>query len=148
MKLTLPVGVPAPAPVVTDAVKVTESPKVDGFKEAPVIVVVVLALFTVCKTDPELAENFEDPLYTAVIVGIPAPREEVEKEVTPPTRAEPPRALVPLLKVTLPEGVPPEELTAAVNVTDWPKVDGFKFEVTAVAVVSLTFTVALPGGLG
>jgi hypothetical protein len=61
MKVTVPPGVPAPALVVTVAVNVTACPKVDGLGEDPVIVVVVPALFTVCRTDPELVANFVEP---------------------------------------------------------------------------------------
>jgi predicted small secreted protein len=60
--VTVPPGVPAPAPVVTVAVNVTACPNVDGFGEEPVIVLVVAALFTVCRTDPELMANFVEPL--------------------------------------------------------------------------------------
>jgi len=62
MNVTVPPGVPAPAPVATVAVNVTACPNVDGFGEAPVIVLVVAALFTVCRTDPELTANFVEPL--------------------------------------------------------------------------------------
>jgi hypothetical protein len=61
MHVTVPPGVPACAPVVTVAVNVTASPNVDGFGEEPVIVVVVAALFTLCRTDPELTANFVEP---------------------------------------------------------------------------------------
>jgi predicted small secreted protein len=62
MKVTVPAGVPAPASLVTVAVNLTACPNVDGFGEEPVIVLVVAALFTVCRTDPELTANFVDPL--------------------------------------------------------------------------------------
>jgi len=38
--------------------------------------------------------------------------------------------------VTVPVGVPPAELTVAVNVTDCPNVDGFREDVTVVAVAA------------
>ena len=62
IKVTVPPGVPALAPVVTVAVNVTAWPNVDGFGEEPVMVEVVAALFTVCTTEPELTANFVDPL--------------------------------------------------------------------------------------
>jgi hypothetical protein len=44
---------------------------------------------------------------------------------------------VPSLNVTVPVGVPGDELvTAAVNVTDWPTCAGLSFDVTVVVVVS------------
>jgi len=62
MNVTVPPGVPAPAPVVTVAVNVTACPNIDGLGEEPVIVLVVAALFTVCRTDPELTANLVEPL--------------------------------------------------------------------------------------
>jgi hypothetical protein len=49
----------------------------------------------------------------------------------------------PSVKVTEPVGVPPDELTVAVKVTDWPKTDGFAEEVTTVAVVGWPIPVPL-----
>ena len=43
--------------------------------------------------------------------------------------------------VTLPVGVPdPEPVTAAVNVTDWPKTDGVPLEPNVTVVFDLTVT--------
>ena len=39
--------------------------------------------------------------------------------------------------VTVPDGVPPVEVTVAVKVTDWPKFDGFGDDVTDVEVAKL-----------
>ena len=46
------------------------------------------------------------------------------------------------LKVTVPVGVPPLDVTVAVKVTDWPDVDGFLDEATEVEVVA-TLTVCV-----
>ena len=55
LNVTVPVGVPAPGAVTTtDAVKVTVCPKVEGFSDELVIVVVVAAWFTVCVSGEEL----------------------------------------------------------------------------------------------
>ena len=48
------------------------------------------------------------------------------------------RTVAPSANVTEPDGVPPEEVTVAVKVTDVPKFDGFGAEVTLVEVVKLT----------
>ena len=40
------------------------------------------------------------------------------------------------MKVTVPVGTPPLEMTVAVKVTDWPKVDGFREEMTNVEVAA------------
>ena len=54
----------------------------------------------------------------------------------PPLSAAGQRVLAPSLKVTVPVGVPPEEVTVAVKVTATPYVDGFREEATAVVVVA------------
>ena len=51
-----------------------------------------------------------------------------------------PNVVEPALKVTVPVGVPPDEVTVAVKVTDWPKVDGFTDDVSDVEVLA-AFTV-------
>jgi hypothetical protein len=53
-----------------------------------------------------------------------------------------PRVVVPSINVTVPVGVPaPGELavTLAVNVTDWPKTEGFGAEATLTVKAGLTF---------
>ena len=56
LNVTVPVAVPAPGTVtVTDAIKVTVCPKVEGFSDEFVIVVVVNAWFTVCVRTAEVA---------------------------------------------------------------------------------------------
>jgi len=64
----------------------------------------------------------------------------VENVATPEAFNAPvPRTVAPSLKVTVPVGVPGAvDVTVAVNVTDWPAVDGFSEDATAVAVVPLT----------
>jgi hypothetical protein len=60
-----------------------------------------------------------------------------------PLRVEVPRVAVPLLKVTVPVGVPVPgavAVTVAVSVTDWPYTDGLTDELTAVEAPSV-FTV-------
>jgi hypothetical protein len=42
--------------------------------------------------------------------------------------------VVPSLKVTVPGGIPLVELTVAVNVTDWPKLEGSGVELRLVVV--------------
>ena len=71
---------------------------------------------------------------------MPAAKVEVLKAATPFVRATVPSTFVPFLKVTFPVGTPFEELTVAVNVMDWPNVEGFKLETSAV-VVGTPFTV-------
>jgi hypothetical protein len=50
-----------------------------------------------------------------------------------------PNMTPPFLNVTEPEGVPPpDELTFALNVTDWPDVEGFTLDVIVTAVGNFT----------
>jgi len=69
----------------------------------------------------------------AVIVCVPCASAEVVSVATlPPPTAAVPRLLAPSKNCTVPVGVAP--LTVAVNVTDWPSVDGFCDDVSAVVV--------------
>jgi hypothetical protein len=65
---------------------------------------------------------------------------DVVKVAWVPDNVPVPMAVPPSRKVTVPVGVPPVDVTVAVNVTDWPITDGFGEEVTVV-VVSALFTV-------
>ena len=71
---------------------------------------------------------------------MPAESAFVAKVACPdPFSAPVPNVPAPSLKVTVPVGVPAKVLvTVAVKVTDWPRVDGFKDETTAVLVVAPT----------
>ena len=76
-------------------------------------------------------------MYMAVIEFEPKLRVEVVNVATPaPFNVTSPRGAPPLKKVTSPVGVPSEAVTVAVNVTDWPKLDGFGDEVTDVVDVA------------
>src|SRR2546425_13215206 len=66
---------------------------------------------------------------------------DVTYVATPAVRAPVPSVVVPSLKVTVPVGVP-LPVTVAVKVTDWPSVDGFALEVTAVVVTRFTVCVS------
>ena len=46
----------------------------------------------------------------------------------------------PSVKVTVPDGVPAAEVVVEVNVTDWPKFDGFGAELNVVVVLAVLFT--------
>jgi hypothetical protein len=72
------------------------------------------------------------------MVGEPAVGAEVVTEATPFTSVGLPRTAVPFLKVTFPFGVPPADVTVALKVTDWPKVEGFRLDESAVAVGACT----------
>jgi len=98
--------------------------------------------FTVCvSTGDVLVLKFVSPLYTAVIEWLPRASDDVVKLAFPLLSVPDPITVVPSLKVTVPVGVPVvEDETIAVNVTGWPKVDGFCDDVTVVVVLAL-FTV-------
>ena len=59
----------------------------------------------------------------------------VENVATPPETGPVPMEVAPSKKVTVP--VAADGVTVAVNVTDWPEVDGFKLEVKAVVLQAL-----------
>lgn len=63
-----------------------------------------------------------------------------------PFKVPVPSTVVLSMKVTVPLGIPPAEgVTVAVKVTDWPNVEGFREELTAVVVAAL-FTVCVNAG--
>lgn len=78
------------------------------------------------------------PEYFAVIECEPALRAEVVNVALPALRVPLPIELAPSRNETVPDGVPGELLlTVAVKVTDWPVVDGFADDATAVVVVAV-----------
>ena len=82
-------------------------------------------------------------MYCAVKVCVPAFSFAVAKVAFPPVKATVPRTVAPSMNATLPEMVPATlELTDAVNVTVWPKRDGFK-EDERFVVVDAVFTVCV-----
>src|SRR5271168_3535838 len=140
MNITLPVIVPAVWEV-TAAVNVTDVPNVEGFKEEVTAVAVAAAaagLTVWLSADEVLPVKFASPPYTAVIEWAPAVRAEVARVALPLASVPMPSEVAPSMNVTLPVIVPAVcEVTAAVNVTDAPNVEGFKEEVTAVAVATV-----------
>ena len=77
-----------------------------------------------------------------MIEFVPTDRLDVEKDARPlPFSGMVARLVGPSLKVTLPVGVPPPEVTVAVNVTVCPDFEGFKDEVTTVALAACGLTV-------
>jgi hypothetical protein len=66
---------------------------------------------------------------------VPTLKVVVANIATPPVRVVVPRFAVPFLKVTLPAGVPHDDETVAVNITDSPNVDGLRDEVRTTALV-------------
>ena len=56
-----------------------------------------------------------------------------------------PSVVFPSINITFPVGIPAAELTVAVNLTDWPRFDGFREEVTLVVLFAFpTVWVKLP----
>jgi len=134
--VTDPVGEP-PAPV-TVAVNVTDWPTSDGFTEEASAV--VLAPRTAWEIALEvLVAKFASPAYFAVIECVPAVSVDVANVATPELRVPDPRVVAPSRNVTVPVGVPPVTVTVAVNVTDWPVVDGLTDEASTV-VLALPLT--------
>ncbi len=62
----------------------------------------------------------------------------VLKVAFPPLRLLDPRTVVPSKNVTEPVGVPAVAVTVAVNVTDCPRFDGLRDDVSVVVVLALT----------
>jgi hypothetical protein len=90
-----------------------------------------------------------DPAYAAVMVRVPV-ADQAKTHVAVPELSVwlPPEHVIgvpPSRKTTVPVGVPDEEVTVAVRVTDWPTTDGFGDEESEVLVakVRAMVTVAL-----
>ena len=76
-------------------------------------------------------------LYTAGMEWLPADRLDVLKVATPLLLSGlVPSGVVPSRNVTAPVGLPLAEVTVAVNVTDWPNVDGLADDVRLVLVLA------------
>lgn len=120
-KVTDPVTVPLNCGD-TVAVKVTDCPGFDGFRDDAKVIVVVALLTTWLTGFEVLAAKFESPAYTALIELVPTFRVEVEKLAEPPLKVPVPSAVVPFINVTVSPfgGVPALEETTAVKVTDCP----------------------------
>lgn len=128
LNVTVPDGVACElALAATVAVKVTEVPVDEGFRDETSEVVVATwsgALITCVKAVLVLVKNAASPAYVAVIEWLPGPRAEVLNEACPLAIVPLPSTVAPSLKVTVPPGVPvamPDTfVTVAVKVTDAP----------------------------
>lgn len=132
VNLTVPVGTLVPTPVIV-AVSVMEAPEVDGFAEEVTAVVVVPC--TDCDTVPLLVPKPPVPVNAAVIVWVATESVLVVKVALPLVTVTAEASVVaPSVNLTVPVGVPPDELMVAVKVTDCPGPEGVADEATAVVV--------------
>ena len=136
LNVTEPAATPPYCPD-TVAVRLTDCPKLDGFIDE-VNVVVELALVTVWLTAVDvLPAKFESPVYTAVIEFVPTGSVVVAKTAEPPLSDTVPRLVLPLLNITVPVATPPNcPDTAAVRLTDCPKLEGFSDDFKVVEVLA------------
>ena len=151
--VTVPVATPAVA-LATVAVKVTGWPAVTGVPEAASVVVVAAVprvALTVSVVVPELAANVASPLKVAVTTLVATGRLAVTSLAWPLTTWTVPRTVAPLVKVTVPDGLPAVALaTVAVRVIcSWPNVAGLGVAVTLVVVAAVpaaavTVTLVVP----
>jgi hypothetical protein len=122
--------------------------KIEGF--AGVTAIEASGLFTTwIRKDEVLVEKLASPLYTAVTTCSPGERTVVaELGADPPANvAGEPKFAPSTTNCTVPVGVPAEDETVAVKLTESPKLDGFSEEVTtadAVAGVMMIVVLALP----
>jgi hypothetical protein len=96
-----------------------------------------VAFFTSCSTVFDvLATKLRSPAYTAVTPAVPGGRVEVEKLAEPPLSVPVPSTVLPFMNETASPfgGAPSLEVTTAVKVTAWPRVEGFGEDVSVVAV--------------
>jgi hypothetical protein len=119
----------------TVAVNVTACPKLDGFCELVNDVPVGAFLTTCFNIGEALPANNASPLYTTVILRVPAARVAIVSCAPPPLRGTVARVVAPFMKVTVPVGLPDDDVTVAVNVTDCTKVEGLRLETAEVDVL-------------
>jgi hypothetical protein len=138
LNVTVPLGVPPEADV-TVAVKLTLSPKLEGFVLDSSVVVVANFPTTCVSTAEVLVRNAVSPAYFAVMECEPTVRDDVVKVALPPASGAVPRVAALFLNVTSsPSGGAMEPaLTVAVKVTDCPSLLGFNEDVTTVVVADL-----------
>jgi len=119
----VPEGSPRVVGAETVDVKITVSPKLEGFREEARVIMGV-AFPTTCETAEDVeVEKLVSPLYTAVMEWVLTERLKIANVATPPTpTVEEPSVVAPSLKVTVPVGVPAPVVTetVAVKVTDCP----------------------------
>src|SRR6266568_1780822 len=137
LKVTVPVGTPAPD--VTVELSVTVCPTMDGFGVDVRLVDVAAAAgalttwFTVAEV---LTANVALPLYVAVSGWVPTVSVDVTSEALPLTSVTVPSTVAPSLKVTVPVGTPAPDVTVELSVTVCPTMDGFGVEVKLVDVAA------------
>ena len=134
VNVTVPDGTPAAD--VTVAVNITDCPNVDGFGVELTAVEVLPCTTCGVPAVPLLSAQPVVPVNDAVIVCLPTASALVLNVACPLalTATFDAQVEAPSVNVTVPTGIPAADATVAVNVTDWPKVDGFGAELTAVVV--------------
>jgi hypothetical protein len=115
VKMTLPGG--DPVVEVTVAVKVTDCPKMEGFKEEVSATLLEIGITTWLTAADVLPATLTFPPYTAVIDRVPAFNVLVVRLATPAVNVALPKREVPLKNVTFPVGVAEAADTVAVKVT-------------------------------
>src|SRR6266568_3883275 len=137
LKVTVPVGTPAPD--VTVELSVTVCPTMDGFGVDVRLVDVAAAAgalttwFTVAEV---LTANVALPLYVAVSGWVPTVSVDVTSEALPLTSVTVPSTVAPSLNVTVPVGTPAPEVTVELSVTACPTVEGSGVDVRLVDVAA------------
>src|SRR5271165_1702954 len=86
------------------------------------------------RSEDMLLEKLAFPVYSASRKCDPMPNDEVVNVAFPALNGEVPNVVDPSKKITLPVGVPPAEVTVAVNVTGCGAIDGFGEAVSLVPV--------------
>src|SRR5262245_39976608 len=116
VKVTVPVGVPAPgATAATVAVKVTAGPVAAGLTDDPSVTVVAAGLTVTATAAEVLPVKPAVPAKEAVSAWVPTPSGTVSVAWPSALTGAVPSAVLPSRKVTVPLGAPAGELTVAVS---------------------------------
>lgn len=142
LNVIVPVGVPAPGDVgVTVAVNEMGCPntEVDMFELKRIVVEALLTTWLNVKVE---VAKLVLPLYVARIVCVATLNADVVMAATPELfNVAIPIWVVPSKNVTVPEGIPADEETVALNVTACPKTEGVPEVVNEEIVVAAVLTV-------
>src|SRR6516165_2706304 len=141
LKVTVPVGVPAPGPTAaTVAVKVTDWPVTAGLTDDFRATVVAAGLTVTVVAAEVLAAKPLTPKKEAVSAWLPTNSDVGSVAWPVPSSGTEPSSVLPSLKKTVPIGVPAGEVTVAVSVSNCPT--------TAVAIDVLSVVVVGAAGTG
>src|SRR5437879_2083160 len=143
LKVTVPVGVPAPGDTATTrVVNVTDEPNVDGLSDELTVAALLAGLTVWMRSEVvPLPLKLASPVYAALIVWLPAVANALVRMACPEALTVTLVGVPPsMVNATVPVRVPAPGatgLTVAVKPTGWPATDGLAEDASVVVVSAL-----------